>query len=72
LEVLKERKKLRESNKCGQELSQELIIQGFAILIGSYARGDFNLWSDIDVVLISELSCNLPRQTQENRLSTRI
>lgn len=24
------------------------------ILYGSYARGDFNLWSDIDVILISE------------------
>ena len=25
-----------------------------AVLIGSYARGDFNLWSDVDVILISE------------------
>jgi predicted nucleotidyltransferase len=25
-----------------------------AILYGSYARGDFNLWSDVDVVMISE------------------
>jgi predicted nucleotidyltransferase len=25
-----------------------------AILIGSYARGDFNLWSDVDIILISE------------------
>lgn len=24
-----------------------------AVLIGSYARGDFNLWSDIDILLIS-------------------
>lgn len=24
------------------------------ILIGSYARGDFNLWSDIDILLIAE------------------
>lgn len=24
------------------------------ILYGSYARGDFNLWSDIDIIVISE------------------
>ncbi len=24
------------------------------ILYGSYARGDFNLWSDVDVVIVSE------------------
>ena len=24
------------------------------ILYGSYARGDFNLWSDIDVIIVSE------------------
>jgi Nucleotidyltransferase domain. len=24
------------------------------ILYGSYARGDFNLWSDVDVLIISE------------------
>ena len=24
-----------------------------AILVGSYARGDFNAWSDVDIVLVS-------------------
>ncbi|MEB2837210.1 MAG: nucleotidyltransferase domain-containing protein [Desulfurococcales archaeon] len=24
-----------------------------AILVGSYARGDFNLWSDVDVIIVS-------------------
>ena len=24
------------------------------ILYGSYARGDFNLWSDVDVIIVSE------------------
>jgi len=24
------------------------------ILFGSYARGDFNLWSDVDVIVVSE------------------
>ena len=26
-----------------------------AILYGSYARGDFNLWSDADVIVVSEV-----------------
>ncbi len=24
------------------------------VLFGSYARGDFNLWSDVDVIVVSE------------------
>ncbi len=27
-----------------------------AIFIGSYARGDFNLWSDVDILLITDLA----------------
>ncbi len=30
-----------------------------AVLIGSVARGDFNLWSDLDVVVISD---NMPAE----------
>lgn len=30
-----------------------------AFLIGSYSRGDFNLWSDIDIVLISDFTGNI-------------
>lgn len=33
-----------------------------AILYGSYARGDFNEWSDIDVLIVAE---NLPRSPIE-------
>ncbi|BCU66866.1 DNA polymerase subunit beta [Sulfolobales archaeon HS-7] len=29
-----------------------------AFLIGSYARGDFNVWSDVDVLLIGEFHGN--------------
>lgn len=29
-----------------------------SFLIGSYARGDFNVWSDIDVLLIGEFQGN--------------
>jgi predicted nucleotidyltransferase len=37
-----------------------------AILFGSFARGDFNVWSDIDVLIVAE---NLPQKPLE-RLST--
>ena len=30
-----------------------------AFLIGSYSRGDFNLWSDIDIVLVSDFTGNI-------------
>ncbi len=29
------------------------------ILFGSYARGDFNLWSDIDIIIISDYFKNI-------------
>ena len=33
-----------------------------AILYGSYARGDFNLWSDVDVLLVVRDEVALPRK----------
>ena len=35
--------------------AQELAFPATVILIGSYARGDFNLWSDVDLLLIADL-----------------
>jgi len=59
LEILKERRKLREKviNEA-KNWARNLPFKASIILIGSYARGDFNLWSDVDIVLISELSGN--------------
>lgn len=37
-----------------------------AILVGSYARGDFNVWSDVDIVIVSPL---FEKQTPLERLS---
>lgn len=34
--------------------ANKLPFKATVILIGSYARGDFNLWSDVDILLISE------------------
>lgn len=54
MEIIKERKKTREKIiKKAKKWAQSLKIPCTAILIGSYARGDFNLWSDIDIVIIS-------------------
>ncbi|BDC17192.1 nucleotidyltransferase domain-containing protein [Acidianus sp. HS-5] len=36
-----------------------------AFLIGSYARGDFNAWSDVDVLLIGEFSGNPLKRLEE-------
>lgn len=30
------------------------------VLYGSYARGDFNLWSDVDIVIISDKFLEVP------------
>ncbi len=39
--------------------AESLTIEASAYLVGSYSRGDFNLWSDIDVVIISNFEGNL-------------
>lgn len=57
-EVLKERARRRGevvemvrayAEKLGEKLGGVSVV-----LFGSYARGDFNLWSDIDVIIVSE------------------
>jgi len=55
MEVIKERRRLRERRiEEAREWVSKIPLRVTAILIGSYARGDFNLWSDIDILLISE------------------
>ena len=55
MEVIKERRRIREKViKEAFSWTAELPFKATAILIGSYARGDFNLWSDVDILLISE------------------
>lgn len=56
--VLDERRRLRQevladlAQACGKMRAKlgKLAI----ILYGSYARGDFNVWSDVDILIISE------------------
>lgn len=55
MEVVERRKRLREHViKKASNWASKLPFKVTVILVGSYARGDFNLWSDIDVLLISE------------------
>ena len=55
MEVIKRRRKLRERVITeAKAWATKLPLKLTAVLIGSYTRGDFNLWSDIDILLISD------------------
>jgi predicted nucleotidyltransferase len=56
LEFIEARVKAREAviAKVGKWVGM-LGFHVTAVLIGSYARGDFNLWSDVDVLLVSDV-----------------
>ena len=54
-------KRIEERNKIIQEAkaySKTLPFKCSVLLIGSYARGDFNLWSDIDLLIIGDFKGN--------------
>ena len=55
MEVVKRRtlERKRVINELA-EWASALSFKATAVLVGSYARGDFNLWSDVDVVLVAE------------------
>ena len=59
MEIVKQRRRLREKviEEAGR-WARSLPFKATAVLIGSYARGDFNLWSDVDVIVISEFRGN--------------
>jgi len=55
MEVIKRREeKRREVIENARKWVSSLNFRTSAILIGSYARGDFNLWSDVDIMIISD------------------
>lgn len=55
MEVIKRReKRRREVIENARKWASSLDFKTSAILIGSYARGDFNLWSDVDILIISD------------------
>jgi hypothetical protein len=55
MEVIRERKRLREQAiRKASSWAKGLAFKCSVILVGSYARGDFNLWSDVDILLVSK------------------
>ncbi|MEM1582653.1 MAG: nucleotidyltransferase domain-containing protein [Candidatus Bathyarchaeia archaeon] len=55
MEIIEERRRLREKRiEEAREWASRIRLRVTAILIGSFARGDFNLWSDVDILVISE------------------
>ena len=57
MEIIKKRKRQRdEVISQVTEFARGLNSKCTVLLIGSYARGDFNLWSDVDLLIIGEFS----------------
>lgn len=60
---INKRRKIKEDliqllNKYSLELNKKFG-KITLILFGSYARGDFNLWSDVDIIIISDSFKNI-------------
>ncbi len=54
-------KRIAERNnviKNAKEYANNLNFKCSVFLIGSYARGDFNLWSDVDLIIIGSFTGN--------------
>ncbi len=55
MEIVEERiKERRRIIELAEKWAKKLEFKVTAILIGSFARGDFNLWSDVDILLVSD------------------
>lgn len=59
MEIVERRRKQREEViKDASEFATSLPIKCTVLLIGSYARGDFNIWSDVDLLIIGHFVGN--------------
>ena len=63
MEILERRRKEKEREReeviaRARHYSLGLPFQCSVILLGSYARGDFNLWSDVDILVVGAFSSN--------------
>lgn len=55
MEVIRERARERDRViREAREWAQKIQYKSTVILTGSYARGDFNKWSDVDILIISD------------------
>lgn len=62
------RKRVEHRKKVVEEAkkwAKNLPHKATAVLIGSYARGDFNLWSDVDILLITDLAGTPTKRLRE-------
>ncbi|MEM0348625.1 MAG: nucleotidyltransferase domain-containing protein [Candidatus Caldarchaeum sp.] len=56
MEIVRRRRERREAViEQARSWVSSLGFEVSAFLVGSYARGDFNLWSDVDIVLVSDV-----------------
>lgn len=66
MEIIEKRRKQREEMiERVTEFARQLNNKCTVLLIGSYARGDFNLWSDVDLLIIGNFTGN-PLQRLKN------
>ncbi len=60
MEIIREREEERRKViREAKAWAKSLQFKSTVILIGSYARGDFNLWSDVDIILIAHFRGNV-------------
>ena len=60
-------KRWREVVERAGEFARSLEGPVSAVLVGSYARGDFNEWSDVDVLLIGRFEGRPPERVERVR-----
>ncbi|MEM3820107.1 MAG: nucleotidyltransferase domain-containing protein [Nitrososphaerota archaeon] len=67
VEVIKQRERKKiEVIEAARKWVSDLNFRVSAVLIGSYARGDFNLWSDVDILHISDTFRGTPLDRLKN------
>jgi len=59
IERIKNRNNILRLLEKYSDILEEKLGKTTLILFGSYARGDFNLWSDVDLIIISDYFKNI-------------
>jgi predicted nucleotidyltransferase len=58
-EIIRRRLRAREEAiRRVRSFAESLRGRYAVVLVGSYARGDFNVWSDVDVVVVGDFAGN--------------